>query len=911
MQAVHPDAQPISAAEHLAAWAAPAPPVTLCATRRLQQQLLQRFGETQFAAGHAVWTQPPCHTQDDWLAECYESAARSAAADGRLLPRPLGRAETDAAWRRIVERDLSERPLLDAGQAARAAGRAWALCCEHRITLPLHAEGDSDAAAFDRWSTSFQMQLDTLGAEAPERLPERLIEALDADWWEAPTRLVLAGFDRLSPALRHLLDRLVAAGCTLLWLMPPRHDSQRHALPAVDRDAELRLAAQTVLRLAEAEPEARIGVVVTDLAARLDTVQRVFDAALCPQRHPEDDPEARPWNLSLGAALAEQPLVADGLLWLDWLAHGGSPRPLEDVLRLLRSPFGPGASHGKAVAACERHWRKRRFEQLGLRSAAAQLAHCGADTLAQRLQEPSLDDGPALPSAWSSAFAHALNAVGWPDSDTLESGAFQALQAWNETLAQLGGLDAVLGRVRATTAVAHLREMLTNRAFQPRGGSVRIHVMGALEAGGLSFDHLLALGMDETLWPPAAEPNPFIPVATQRAAGIATASAEGQLDAARRISDRLLASAPDLHLIWAQRVDEQPVALSPLLGAPATRALAADPADARWAATSANASLEAWEDVALPIAMVSDTLPGGMNRLADQAECPFRSAAHFGLSARAPDMPEAAPDAMERGQLLHAVLATLWRELRDQAGLLALSADQRSAAIARATEQALAQRSEDAPHRFTAGVCAVERERLPRLIERLLAIDAARPAFAVEMIEGATPDTEPGRGVPPTVTLGGLSLHAIPDRVDALTDGRRLVIDYKTGTDNRLLGDRLRAPQLPAYAELVEDCVGVAFARLRAGETGYDGFIDADTADALPGARNVAKLRPAQRERFDIADWPDLRAHWRSQLDTLAEEILHGTATVSPADKKSCAYCDLHGLCRIGDTPGTGDGDAS
>lgn len=906
MDPAHPAAQPIDENTLLADWHAPAPPTVVCATRRLQQHLLQRYGEARAAAGQSVWTRPPCTTREDWLANAYDTAARTAAAQDRLLPRALGRAETDAAWRRIVERDLADSPLLDP-KAARGAARAWALCCAHRISLPLAAGEDPDAAAFNRWAERFESLLAGLEAEAPERLPQRLIAASDDGLWQPPARIVLAGFDRLTPGLEALLARLEAAGCQLQTLRPPRNEPHTVALSAVDRAAELRLAAQRVRELAETDAEARIGVVVQDLGARRQAVQQAFDAALWPDRNPQDPPEHRPWNLSLGAPLSEQALVADALGWIDWAARGGSARPLDEAMHLLQSPYWPGAEASAAVVACDLHWRERRFESITLRSAAAALerraeAQPAAEAAARSLQALVLPEGTDRPSAWAAAFARALSALGWPRSARLDSGEFQALQAWNETLAELGGLDAVLGPVRATTAAAHLREMLGARLFQPRGGDVRIQVMGALEAGGLAFDHLLLLGFDETLWPEPAEPNPFIPVAIQRAAGVSEASAEGRLEAARHISNRLLGSAPTVHVLWPQQIDEQPVAPSALLGPLAAESEAADPADARWAGLFAARGLERWQDVDLPVDIGSAPLAGGIGRLRDQAECPFRSAAHYGLAARAPELVPPAPDPLERGLLLHAALATLWRELRDQAGLLALDQAAREAAIARAVSAALDQLSQDMPHRFSEGVRTIEAERLPKLIEQLLAIDTQRPAFAVEMIEGASPEAIPGRSNAPVIELGGLALRVVPDRVDALDGGGRLVIDYKTGATGGLLAERLRAPQLPVYAELVEDCVGVAYGLLRAGATGYEGLLDEACPDALPGARTVEKLRKNQREAAGVENWAELRARWREQLETLAAEIRHGTASVTPLGPESCRYCDLHALCRIGDS---------
>ena len=66
------------------------------------------------------------------------------------------------------------------------------------------------------------------------------------------------------------------------------------------------------------------------------------------------------------------------------------------------------------------------------------------------------------------------------------------------------------------------------------------------------------------------------------------------------------------------------------------------------------------------------------------------------------------------------------------------------------------------------------------------------------------------------LTLGSLSLTLRPDRIDTLADGRRLVIDYKTGAVQRKswLGERPADPQLPLYTLLDDTVAGLAFGRV-------------------------------------------------------------------------------------------------
>ena len=84
-------------------------------------------------------------------------------------------------------------------------------------------------------------------------------------------------------------------------------------------------------------------------------------------------------------------------------------------------------------------------------------------------------------------------------------------------------------------------QLCRQRIFQPETrGQPAIQVLGVLESAGLSFYALWVMGMNDDLWPPAPRPNPLLPAELLRAAGAAHASAEVELDFARRVHGRLL-----------------------------------------------------------------------------------------------------------------------------------------------------------------------------------------------------------------------------------------------------------------------------------------------------------------------------------------------------------------------------------
>ena len=73
-----------------------------------------------------------------------------------------------------------------------------------------------------------------------------------------------------------------------------------------------------------------------------------------------------------------------------------------------------------------------------------------------------------------------------------------------------------------------------------------VQVLGTLEAAGLRFYDLWIAGLDDESWPPPASPAPFLPMRMQREAGVPGCSAEQALAFAMLVTDRLLASAPDV-----------------------------------------------------------------------------------------------------------------------------------------------------------------------------------------------------------------------------------------------------------------------------------------------------------------------------------------------------------------------------
>jgi RecB family exonuclease len=260
---------------------------------------------------------------------------------------------------------------------------------------------------------------------------------------------------------------------------------------------------------------------------------------------------------------------------------------------------------------------------------------------------------------------------------------------------------------------------------------------------------------------------------------------------------------------------------------------------------------------------------GGMRVLEDQAACPFRAFAIHRLAARELDAPELGVSPRERGSVAHAALEILWRELKSQQQLKALSPAEVSgliqSSVRAALDRTLHRRKKGAIEQFR----VLEEDRLERLLESWLEKEKERAPFEVAELEIST-----------AVELGGLKLRIKADRVDRESSGAHAILDYKTAKELSLAGwdgDRPDSPQLPLYAVMSGYPVSkIFFAQLAAGKIGF----------LPPEGADVEKRGP----------------EWKRILERLAADFVEGRADVDPkVPKKTCELCRLQSLCRIGE----------
>lgn len=850
-------------------------------TRRLARHVEQRYADWKMNAGAGAWATPQIRVYDEWLRGVWQAGFEHLTG----APRLLSEDQELLLWEQVIrERAAAGGPqaLLQLAGTARAARRTWSRIHEWQLDWQhMRAHRSADTAAFMEWAGAVGQVLADRNWLTQAQLVEYLVDHAAAwlpdqrgpVWW--------LGFEVTPPAARALTALLEEHGLAVKRFTGAGvEDAAARLVACSDAGDEWRRIARWARAELAADPGVRLGVVCPDLHRRREEIEDTLEDILHPELPWRRD-APRVYHLSLGRPLPEYPIVGSALDLLRWT---GRRIPFDVVSRTLRSPYLGSGRDLAARIEFELALRKQGQESFAIAYLASRAG--GRPGLADFTRllgaAHSLDpSGRADPGGWSAFFSDWLRAFNWPGEVPFDSHEYQAINAWREQLSRFAGLNAVQDRWTLSDALKKLSAMASARILQFHDDQAPLQVMGASEAAGLWFDKLWLAGMSDAVWPPAAQPDPFIPVAMQKASGMPDASAQSVLGHARSRTDGLLASAPWIGISFAPETGDAPESLSPLFSHCRAGAPGGDGAyEGRIEQLShSGPSLDAVEDQRGP-PLPAGQLHGGVALVADQARCPFRAFAHHRLRARELEAVAPGLDPGTRGSIAHDALKRLWDRLRDRDALSRLDEAGLEALAGECAAAALEHRYADSE--FQRRFLDIEGRRLAQLLREWLVLENQRAWFRVA-------DTEADM----QVDLGGGSFRVRVDRIDELADGRRLIIDYKTGQLAAVrdwADPRMEEPQLPMYAlSIGQGVAALALARIRRGECELRGV--ADDVEGPPSLTPVSEL--------GFADMAGLRAWWASALADLVAEFRDGAARVDPRTPRTCRDCDAMPLCRV------------
>ena len=880
---------------------------------RLARVLGIQYGQWRVQQGESQWQTPNILPWEGWLDRLWQSAGL-AGIEGVDQAVP-GNHQLISLWERTLRDDARARQLLSPESLAARLRDTRKLCIDWQLDMNHPAwqgEENENHAAFSHWNRAFEALCRREQWLAPEDRLALLTAAVRSGGLPRPAKLGLIGFDEYYPAQKALLDALQDAGVEIEHVSLQPANGGVTLWQSQDSRYELHDMARWVRHWSEQEPGTSIAVVVPDLQNRRRQVERQLAEILTPAVA-DDRTKAKPWNTSMGTPLIQVPMIESAFDLLRWLEQRID---IQDIGRVLRSPWISGHDEERGNRALlekclrENYPRQLKLNEVRYRAGEVRKYDSEQRELPPEQQQPQPWNSPVMvslvsqldrfrrkhtsrlrPSAWAEAIDGLLAATGWHASaESAGDEGWQIIQAWKDALRGLASLNATSRQLGRNAAIAKLQQICREQVFQARTPPAHIQVLGLYEVNGLRFDHLWVMDLHNDNWPPAAKPNPFIPGQLQIKALLPQSSPQRELNVARAITGRLLQTSPDCVFSYPGQIDGEQVLPSPLLSGESVEPSRQLPgwAGDDWQARIHSAGPPGQDPLLMPGPPAVGTARGGSSILKHQALCPFRAFAVNRLGAKGLETPVDGISPALHGSLVHRVLENFWRQTRTQQALISLDREELQRRIrSHVTRVVEEERSLMDRPEFR----EVESNRLQRLVGVQLELEKERQPYEVIGFEREL-----------LQEIEGQQIRLIIDRIDQLSSGEEVIIDYKTGKvqPGKWFGDRPDDPQLPLYAIASDrEPAAVVFSVIRDDECVYKGVTAA--AGILPGlpprqGSNASLLRAAGE------NMPETIGHWREVLHRLMADFLQGDARIDPKDgSRTCAssYCDLQAFCRI------------
>ena len=863
--------------------------VVVASTDRAARALQAGFHRRRRAEGLQAWPAPAITDWNVFVVNAWQERAP----DARLL---LSRAQEQQIWSEIIHSYQNLATTLPASirRLAAMAMDAHELLSSYApryLNESARAGWDRDSGAFSQWLSEFDAHCRQNQFLSRSRVPLELI-ALLKEYPSARQPLRLAGFDRILPVQQTVLDAWGRwqAAAPAATKATPRFFAVR------DGHLELEACAGWCHQQLLLNPGARLLVVTQDLSQRRGEIERAFL-----RFNPSSS--ASLFELSLGVALSETPPVRSALLLLRWLSGSLAENQID---WLFASGHVASLEETATLQAGMRRLRYRDRQRVewtldallkemsGSASPPAQwtrrIRDAQHDLRGSERQRNHVD--------WADTVPRLLATIGWPGSSTGTSADFQVMRRWQQALDTAASLGFRGRRTSWHDFLSDVEDVAAETLFTAESSDAPIQIVGPAESAGLAADAIWFLGADEDSWPAVAPMHPFLTPGAQRETGMPHSSHALDWEFSAAITQRLRDSAPQICFSFAEQKDDVEARPSRLIvqmaGVPQRLPVELAP-------PAYGAVLSAEYRDSSSVAFALSSLRGGAGVLSSQSQCPFKAFAGARLAAQTWDFAEVGLSAKQRGQILHAVLKSVWsgkrpgigsrRELADIKDLGGFVRKHVQAVLPSAVPEGI---REEMPRMYL----ELEEARLVRLITEWLEFEKERVAFVVE-------ETEAER----SVTIAGLSMNLRLDRVDRLQDGSPLVIDYKTGNVDPKSWDLPRPDdvQLPLYKlfglEPLQPSLfdayggpasgGLVFARVRTGNTCFAGRVASALETLLP---NLGANSALVRRKLTAQEEED----WKNAIRKLVDDFVHGRAEVDPREyPKTCEHCGLQAVCRI------------
>ncbi|MEO8400468.1 MAG: PD-(D/E)XK nuclease family protein [Gammaproteobacteria bacterium] len=870
----------------------------LTPNRRLSAALLKQFYASQCKKNKTSWKSLDILPLQSWLQRLWKEATTKRISAAPLL---LSTNQEIILWEEILRQSPENDYLLQLTATAELAKSAWELLKLWQVNINDDSlQLTEDGLVFQQWSLKFQKTCKKNNWIDIHSLPEVVSEHLKNQDITPPQKIIMLGFTEISPVHKNLLTTCQALGTEIIYHTEPLNTMSRvKKIGLTDEETEIRIMARWAKATYDAACDKRpylIGCVIPRLESLRNSVLQIFSETFAENNTFTLDPTLLPFNISAGKSLASFPIIHTAL---QLLRLNEEHIPIETISSILRSPFlGEGEMEQLRRAYFESRLRSANVTLISLKKLIAPNeayslpAVCPA--LAKRIKNylqffQTFKKNQPI-SEWIKSFISLLTQLGWPGERSLNSEEYQVTQRWLELLTEYSTFDHILQPVKYVTALNYLAQLSAKTIFQPQTPETPIQILGVLEAVDLPFEHLWVMGFDDSNWPAAPKPNPLIPQRLQKKLQMPHATVERELTFSKQLTSQLKQTATHIIFSYPEKNEDADLRPSSLLNEieeTTLPLLSLAQFETPAQKVFAEQQLELLDDEVAPAITNAEDVRGGTHIFKQQAACPFKAFSELRLHARRLETPTIGLRAIDRGNIVHKALELIWQTVKDSDGLKNLSPIELDNIIHMHAEKAihntLAITSDEgfSNQRYL----LLELQRLKKLLIDWLKIESQRPDFKVILQEHEINDT-----------IGDIPIKLRVDRIDELSDGTHVIIDYKTGKHNQIkdwFGERPDEPQLPLYCILNEKTASIAFGQVHPDEMGLIGISHRNI--------NIKSIKTLAETNYPkVKLWNLQLEEWKKTLENLGNDFKQGIAHIDPKDiNQTCSTCKLQTFCRI------------
>lgn len=777
--------------------------------------------------------------------------------------------------------------LLDISSLASAASTQYINCKMWEVEA--YQCMNQDHELFVKWSAAVDAKLQSKGLVLEFGALDKLISAIECGDLNVSESVSFFGFDSYPPKVTRLIGALKEKGCQIEEPFYIDKQAKEFVQASKDEVAQYRDVAQMAYNLYTLDNQKRVAIVHPSLhePGVLEKLTFELTNVFEPQYAlPQTNAYVRPFNISFGHSLLNAPIMQTAVALLKLLS---GPMAVKDVITFIQSPFIKNdkveENHRKKLVKnlVAAGYVDLDLEQLIKRSNSAPLLNAQLRRVKQYLSS-----SPALgtPSQWVNIMIEALNLVGWAKGRKLNSFEYQAYMKLSSCVDGLKTHDIAFGEMTYESALKVFFLYMNQNVFKAEvDKNCPIVVLGALEAGGLDFDQVILMNMDNTTWPKVAEPSSFLPESIQKEYDMPHSSPERELAFTKAVTSRIKqASEMVIYAYYEQAMGEKNEPSFVVQGNPVPELLLRKPDIVYKDSEYRRMPCRIVDDNVDPIA--DGKQRGGTGFIEDVMQCDFKAYIKHHMNVKADIKYGQGLNPLEQGNLLHSAIENFWDKHRSQKALLEMTEQQLVDEVIEALEVGFFDLERG--HLFSDEIKNLEINQMSQSIIKQLEAEKLRPNFVVADLETKK-----------TITLAGLEINIRIDRTDMVdinNDGKfdkKLVIDNKGGAVSlKGMGEIVTKPQLPVYALSDTDIDAVGYSSYKNGEERVIGIGKESLMDGIKAPAKAvygAKLPSS----FD-----ETKAVWKAYMEDKIEEYKKGALAIKPVNKAACLTCEYSSLCR-------------